>query len=338
MTYTPTEKLEIIRLVEGSSLSVTATLRELGIGKATFYDWYARYAEHGLDGLARKAPTAKKFWNRIPDEVRQLVVEVALEHPALTPRELAAKITDEEGYYISESSVYRLLKARDLIPSPNYIVVTAAERFQHPTTAVHELWQTDFTYFLIKGWGWFYLSTVIDDFSRYVIAWKLCATMTTDDVIATLDLARAATGREQVRVTQRTRLLSDNGSCYTSSDLVNYLEEHGMAQSHGRPYHPQTQGKIERYHRSMKNVILLENYYLPGELEHAIVGWVEHYNNHRYHESLGNVKPVDVYKGRDAAIRRKREQIKRRTLRDRKYRNCQQINVSTSTSTRLYSR
>jgi transposase InsO family protein len=234
--------------------------------------------------------------------------------------------------------VYRLLKARDLIPSPNYIVITAADRFQHPTTAVHELWQTDFTYFLIKGWGWFYLSTVIDDFSRYVIAWKLCTTMTTEDVIATLDLARASTGREQVRVAQRTRLLSDNGSCYSSADLSDYIKQHGMAQSHGRPYHPQTQGKIERYHRSMKNVILLEHYYLPGELERAIVQWVAHYNNHRYHESLGNIKPVDVYTGKAAAIRKKREQIKLRTLSDRKRRNSQPITTSTSRSSRLYSR
>jgi transposase InsO family protein len=338
MSYTASEKLEIIRLVEESSLCVTATLRELGIARATFYDWYARYAEHGLNGLSRKASTVKRFWNRIPDEVRHDVVEIALEHPALTPRELAAKITDEHGYYISESSVYRLLKARDLIPSPNYIVITAADRFQHPTTAVHELWQTDFTYFLINGWGWFYLSTVIDDFSRYVIAWKLCTTMTTEDVIATLDLARASTGREQVRVAQRTRLLSDNGSCYSSADLSDYIKQHGMAQSHGRPYHPQTQGKIERYHRSMKNVILLEHYYLPGELERAIVQWVAHYNNHRYHESLGNIKPVDVYTGKAAAIRKKREQIKLRTLSDRKRRNSQPITTSTSRSSRLYSR
>lgn len=111
-----------------------------------------------------------------------------------------------------------------------------------------------------------------------------------------------------------------------------------MAQSPGRPYHPQTQGKIERYHRSMKNGFHLENCYLPGELERAIAEWVEHCNNHRYHESLGNVKPVDVCKGKDVAIRRKREQTKRRTLRDRKNRNCQQINVSTSTSAGLYSR
>jgi transposase InsO family protein len=162
--------------------------------------------------------------------------------------------------------------------------------------------------------------------------------MTTEDVIATLDLARASTGREQVRVAQRTRLLSDNGSCNSSADLSDYIKQHGMAQSHGRPYHPQTQGKIERYHRSMKNVILLEHYYLPGELERAIVQWVAHYNNHRYHESLGNIKPVDVYTGNAAAIRKKREQIKLRTLSDRRRRNSQPITTSMSRSSRLYSR
>ena len=154
--------------------------------------------------------------------------------------------------------------------------------------------------------------------------------MTTEEVIATLDMARAETGINHVKVVQRTRLLSDNGSCYTSGDLAEYLKEHGIGQSHGRPYHPQTQGKIERYHRSMKNVILLENYYLPGELEDAIRQWVDHYNNHRYHESLGNIKPVDVYTGKDVAIRIARKVIKRRTLRERRHRNCQTTENSVS--------
>lgn len=289
--------------------------------------------EHGIEGLERKHPAVRCFWNRIPDEVRELVVRIALEHTALTPRELAAKITDEEGYFISESSVYRILKACELIPSPNYVVVTAADRFQHPTSAVHELWQTDFTYFLIKGWGWYYLSTVIDDYSRYVIAWKLCTTMTTEDVIATLDMARTETGVGQAKVTRRTRLLSDNGSCYTSGDLAEYLEKHSIGQSHGRPYHPQTQGKIERYHRSMKNVILLENYFLPGELEEAIRQWVDHYNNERYHESLGNIKPVDAYTGKVAEILKKREHTKRRTMRERKHTHRQMANARTSKRT-----
>jgi transposase InsO family protein len=112
------------------------------------------------------------------------------------------------------AGVYRLLKALDLIASPAYIVVKAADEFRDKTTAPNQLWQTDFTYLKVIGWGWFYLSTVLDDFSCYIIAWKLCATMRAEDVTATLDLALQASGLDQAKVVHRPRLLSDNGSSY----------------------------------------------------------------------------------------------------------------------------
>ena len=114
--------------------------------------------EDGFDGLVDKKPMARRFWNRIPDREKERVREEALDHPEKTPRELAWHITDEQGWYISESSVYRILKAFDLIASPNYIVLKAADKFQHPTHRINELWQTDFTYFKVVGWGWYYLS------------------------------------------------------------------------------------------------------------------------------------------------------------------------------------
>src|SRR5450755_1280563 len=92
-------------------------------------------------------------------------------------RQLAVRFTDEQKYFVSEASVYRLLKAHDLITSPAYVVIKAANEFKDKTTAINQLWQTDFTYLKITGWGWYYLSTVLDDFSRYIVAWKLCATM-----------------------------------------------------------------------------------------------------------------------------------------------------------------
>ena len=158
---------------------------------------------------------------------------------------------------MSESSVYRILKTADLITSPAYVLMSASDRFQHPTTRVHEMWQTDFTYFRIIGWGWYYLFTVLDDFSRYIISWKLSPTMGATDVKQTLDQALAIPGVEQVRVKHRPRLLSDNGPAYVSSELRGYLQDRGMAHIRGRPYHPQTQGKIERYHRTMKNGVKL---------------------------------------------------------------------------------
>src|SRR4051794_5724668 len=215
-------------------------------------------------------------------------------------------------------SYYRLLKAHDLITSPAYIVIKAAEEFKDKTTAPNQLWQTDFTYLKVVGWGWYYLSTVLDDFSRFIVAWKLCATMQAEDVTATLDLALAAAGLDHVTVVHRPRLLSDNGASYISVDLAAWLDGKGMQHVRGAPYHPQTQGKIERWHQTLKNRILLENYYLPGDLERQVATFVEHYNHGRYHESLGNLTPADVYVGRGEAILLERERIKRQTIANRR--------------------
>src|SRR5210317_231642 len=146
MRYSQAEKMEIIRIVENSEVSVKRTLKELGINRSSFYKWYQRYAEDGYDGLAYKYQPPRQFWNAIPSGEREKVVERALAYPEKSPRELACHITDTEEYYISESSVYRILRERNLVTSPVYTVVTAADKFCEPTRAINELWQTDFTY------------------------------------------------------------------------------------------------------------------------------------------------------------------------------------------------
>jgi len=161
MRYPPSEKLEIIRLVEGSHLSARLTLAKLGIPRTTFYRWYDRYLQRGEAGLKDQSPKPKHVWNRIPDEMRRKVVKLALKETELSPRELAVTFTDKESYFVSEASVYRVLKAHDLITSPAFIVIKAANEFKDKTTAINQLWQTDFTYLKIIGWGWFYLSTIL---------------------------------------------------------------------------------------------------------------------------------------------------------------------------------
>jgi len=318
MRYVASEKLEIIELVGGAHLSARQTLAKLGIPRTTFYRWYDRYLQRGEVGLQDQSPKPKHVWNRIPDEVRRKVVKLALKETELSPRELAVTFTDTESYFVSEASVYRVLKAHDLITSPAFIVIKAANEFKDKTTAINQLWQTDFTYLKIIGWGWFYLSTILDDYSRYIISWKLCTNMKVEDVTDTLDLALQASGCDQVHVVHKPRLLSDNGSSYVSGDLAEWLQDKGMKHSRGAPYHPQTQGKIERWHQTLKNRILLENYFLPGDLEAQIEAFVEHYNHQRYHESLNNVTPADVYFGRDKTILQQRERIKRKTLEARR--------------------
>ena len=217
MRYSASEKLEIIRTVKASHLPVKQTLAMIGIASSTYYDWYGRWVEGGIDALADRSPRPGSVWNRIPDEVRKAFVEFALDHEDLTPRELAVKYLDEKRYFISESSAYRLLKAEDLITAPAHVVICAADEFRDKTTRPNELWQIDFTYLKVIGWGWFYLSTILDDYSHHIIAWKLCTTMKAADVTDTLDLALDVFGCNKATVVQKPRLLSDNRPYYVGA-------------------------------------------------------------------------------------------------------------------------
>ena len=315
MRLSQTEKMEIIRIVEQSEVGVVRTLKELGIPTSTFYKWYAKYRDQGYDGLAPAKRQQRRFWNQVPPWEVEKVVQVALDRAELSPRELAYYIIEKHRYFISESTVYRILKSRGLVTSPAYMVIRASDSFKKKTTVVNQMWQTDFTYLKVVGWGWYYLSTILDDYSRYIIYWELCKSMKDVDVERCVE---QALNRANLAPDQRPKLLSDNGPCYKSFELKGFLDDKGIQHIHGSPNHPQTQGKIERYHRSMKNIIKLDNYYIPEELERRLIEFVDYYNNHRYHESLKNVKPADVYFGRDQKILLENQKIKRKTMRSRR--------------------
>src|SRR4051812_49964707 len=127
--------------------------------------------------------------------------------------------------------------------------------------------------------------------------------MKAEDVADTLTLALRASGLDQAKVVHRPRLLSDNGSSYVAGNLADWLKDQGSDHIRGAPLHPQTQGKIERWHQTLKNRILLENYYLPGDLEARIGEFHAHYKLLRYHESIANLTPADIYFGTGHAIR-----------------------------------
>lgn len=309
------EKREIIRIVEQSDLSVNQTLEKLGIKRSTFYGWYKRYVQEGEQGLYEKKPERKSFWNQIPDTERQKVVEIALDKPEMSCRELAFHITDTQQWFISESSVYRILKVHNLITSPAFMINEAADEYKDKTTRIHQQWQMDFTYLKVIDWGWYFLGTILDDYSRYIVAWEVSSEMKAIDSEQVVEKAIMTTG---LKYENRPRLLSDNGPCFKSSEFKEYLNKEGMHQVFGAPYHPQTQGKIERYHRTMKNVIKLENYYTPEQLRQSIESFVDYYNNRRYHESLDNLTPADVYYGRAEKILKMRKETKKRTIEKRR--------------------
>ncbi len=319
----PEEKLEIIHIVEHADLSIKKTLEELDVPRSSFYRWYQRYQEHGPERLLEPPARARQFWNRIPESVRQQVVSLALRHPEQSARQLAWRFTDERGYFISESSVYRILRGFDLVKSPVFQMIAAKDKFEKPTRRINELWQTDFTQFKVLDWGYYYLSTVLDDYSRFILAWQLSPTMAATDVQETLEKALKYSGLARARVRHRPRLLSDNGPAYLSKELKVFLRRKDMQHTRGAPYHPMTQGKIERWHRTMKSVVRLQNYYSPSELQREIGRFVDYYNQRRYHEALDNLTPADVYFGRVEEVQSRREKIKRRTLQQRRRQNLQ---------------
>jgi putative transposase len=315
MRFTQNDKYEIILLVEKSELSLTKTLAELGIHKSTFYKWYNAYLKDGYDGLADKPKNRKQYWNAIPQEEKQLIIETALDYPERSSREIAFLFTDTHKRFVSESSVYRILKAQGLITSPAYDLSRASNEFKDKTHRVNQMWQTDFTYFKIIGWGWYYLSTVLDDYSRYIIHWQLGSTMKETDVENTIN---AAMIKSNLKLNEKPKLLSDNGSCYIAIDFKEYVKANDIQHIRGRTGHPQTQGKIERYHRSMKNVIKLDVYHSPMELEAALQKFVHYYNYERYHEAIDNVRPDQKYYGKSNQLIERRNKIKQQTLKKRK--------------------
>jgi putative transposase len=317
MRYPACEKIKIIRLVEQSSLPVRRTLAQIGVPRAAFCRWYDLYQTGDPEAVEEHPGRPSWVWNRIPEDVRASILEMALEPSELSPRQLGVRFTDSQGYFVSEASVYRLLKSHGLITSPAFIVMKAAKAFTDKTTAPNQMWQTGFTHFKIIGWGWVYLSTILDDFSRYR---RLEAVHGHEgwDVTDTLELALSAPGCDQVSVRDKARLLSDNGSSYISGELADWLGKQEMKHVRRAALSSPDPGQDralapdpEEPHPAGKR--------LPArDLETQIGTFIEHYNHARYHGSLENVTPADAYFDRAADIVRRRASVKRQTLEHRR--------------------
>ena len=314
-------KAEILQIVERSPLPVRHTLKELQITPSTYYRWKSRYGEHGMDGLVDRPPEPRRVWNRLREEERQYVVRYALEHPSLSPREVATTLVDEQVMYVSESTVYRILKGAGLIKPPETRGFPAGKEFHTKTSRPNELWQTDASYFFVVGWGYYYLISVLDDYSRMIVGWRVQPSMSSADIIEVIQVAAEFTGQPTVPVEPGPALLTDNGPGFLSRALDDFLNMRFMRHVVASPCHPQTNGKMERYHRTAKARVNVFVYHSVEELIEAMGSFVNYYNYKRYHEALGNVTPADVYHGRRNAILAQREEGKRESLEERRLAN-----------------
>jgi len=302
------EKAAIIVMVETLAGGKRQALSELGIPKSSYYRWRQGQSDMGN----RKRP-----WNQITPREEDKVLAIAREAPELSSRQLAAWITDNAGFAVSESTVYRILRREGLVRRQE-TQFTAAKEYHTKTTQPHQLWATDASYFRVAGWGYYYLVTVMDDYSRFILAWKLQKDMSADSLIEVIQKAVDATGMTEVPIEDRTKLLSDNGAGYVCRAFRAYLHLVGIQHILAAPFHPQTNGKLERYHQTIKREVNQILYEFPGQLEKAITDFVEYYNFRRYHKALGDVTPVDVLYGRREEILQRRKEVQIQTINRRR--------------------
>jgi transposase InsO family protein len=302
------DKTIILAQVETQSKDKRQALMSLGIPKSNYYRWRRREP----DLRNRRRP-----WNRITPEEDSKVLTVAREYPELSSRQLSAWITDNKGFAVSESTVYRILRREGLVKRQE-IQPSAATEYHTKTTRPHQMWATDASYFRVVGWGYYYLVTVMDDYSRFILGWKLQKDMSANSLIEVIQAAVDATGMTDVPVEDRTKLLSDNGAGYVSKVFRDYLHLVGIEHILAAPYHPQTNGKVERYQQSLKREVNQLTYEFPSQLEQAIVDFVDYYNYRRYHKALGNVTPADVLYGRREEILKRRKEVQVQTINRRR--------------------
>lgn len=309
------EKLTLLFAVESSGFNVSEALKRLDVSRTTYYRWRAKFKKFGGTGLNDKRPIAKRKWNALTKNEREKILEYAKTYPERSCRELSFSITDLEKFSVSESTVYRILKEEGLIRVREIESFPAAKEYHTKPQAVNEQWQTDATYMHVKGWGWYYLISVLDDYSRKIVSWELRNSMTAEDFISVIE---DACDIAKVDSENMPNLVSDRGPALISGDLKNYLEFKKIHHILASPYHPQTNGKIERYHKSMKEIVKRNIYDCPNKLKEEIGKFNSNYNKRRYHESLGNVTPDDVFFGKREKIVKVRSEKQRLTYLRRK--------------------
>lgn len=312
MRFSPKEKVRLVEELSCES-NLVERLGELGIASSTYYGWKRRLKARGVTAFIAQSSAPKRVWNRLKQAERDLIEGEARKFTELSPRLLAIILTEQHGVAVSESTVYRVLKAKGLIRQRPLDQRPAAKVWKKPTTDVDEIWQMDATNFFVPEFGYYKGIPVIDDHSRKLLACPVRRDESGESASDAVEMALEQAQREGHLIDDKPILLTDNGAGFAGKVMAKYLRARGVKHIFGAPYHPQTQGKVERFNRTMKEKVNLWVYATPEELQTAIDKMVEKYNE-TPHEALKNVCPNDVYAGRQKEILERRAKIKLETL------------------------
>lgn len=272
-----------------TELAAGKIVRWIGIGSSKFYDWKQRYGrvnEHN-------ALVPRDHW--LEDWEKQAILGYHAEHPTEGYRRLTYMMMDEDLLAASPATVYRVLKQHGCFERWNTQQTRKGTGFQQPL-APHQHWHVDISYVNVCG-TFYYLTSVLDGCSRYMVHWELRESMTEQDVEIVLQRARE-------RFPEATpRIITDNGPQFIAKDFKEFIRLSGMTHVKTSPYYPQSNGKIERWHQTVKRDCIRPH--VPLSIEDArqlVERFVDQYNHQRLHSAIGYVTPADKLAGRDQAI------------------------------------
>ncbi len=289
---------------------------ELNPGR--YYSWKRRFQASGREGLRNHKSSPGSCPHALLEEEKEAIIDYALKHPDTRHRKLAYNMQDEGVVYASPSTVYRVLKAENLIPSKDYHKERKADGKIEVSTP-NVLWHTDITYIPVED-GHAYLISVLDDYSRYVIHSELSRTMTADDMERILSRALYKADLFEAPAEERPALISDNGTQLIAKSFTSFLEEWDIEHIRTAVRHPETNGKIEVLHKTIKyeNVYVKERYQSFYEAKKDIEDFIDKYNHTRLHQGIDFVTPYQKYTGKAEKIINKRKKQHKKAIERRK--------------------
>ncbi|MFC1619437.1 IS3 family transposase [Candidatus Neomarinimicrobiota bacterium] len=310
--YPSVEKLRIIKIVERSKLARPAACQEIGIDNATYYKWLRPYSKHGYKGLVNKAGRRSAYWNEIPDDQKELVLNMHAQNHLMGIKQLRWHIVDECGVFLGLNIVKTLVVLAEdndceKDENPPY---HAANSFPYKTSHPHQIWQTDFTKVRLANGRSYYVSAIIDDYSRYIIAHGIYSVPNCKNVIHLFKSALPKLNSESNKNDTRPRILTDRAPYYVTPMLKAFLTSVGMKRVVGKINRPTTRGKIERFFLTLKRAMHDECIRSKPQLTEWIDRYIEFYNNERCHHALDYCRPVDVLLGNKEEIMNKRKEIR----------------------------
>jgi putative transposase len=269
-------------------------IRRIGIARSKYYDWRKRYGKVN----EHNAWIPRDFW--LTDFERQAIINYYNDNPLEGYRRLCYMMIDADIVAVSPSSVYRVLTNAGLLNKWNGKKSKKGDGFVQPLKA-HEHWHIDISYINICG-TFYYMCSVLDGFSRYIVHWEIREAMKESDVEIILQRAH-----EKFPDTTP-RIISDNGPQFIANDFKEFIRISGMTHVKTSPYYPQSNGKLERYHRTIKSTCIRANTPLSlDDCQRLVTDFVDSYNNTRLHSSIGYITPADKLHGRAELIQAQRD-------------------------------